>query len=79
MNPPVLITGGSQGIGRGIGMRLAADGYSVVTLDRVPPTQLLADEWFVEVDLASAHDTQRALSAVTSTTSSTCRTAGSAW
>lgn len=65
MTPPVLLTGGSQGIGRGIATRLAADGYAVVTLDRVPPAQLLTDERYVEVDLASPDDTQRALSAVT--------------
>lgn len=67
MTATVLITGGSQGIGRGIAERLAADGYALVTLDRVPPKQQLTDEWYVEVDLASAEDTQRALSKITET------------
>jgi NAD(P)-dependent dehydrogenase (short-subunit alcohol dehydrogenase family) len=34
-------------------------------LDRVPPKQQLADEWYVEVDLASADDTQRVLAKIT--------------
>ena len=65
MTPCVLITGGSRGIGRGIAARLGADGYALVTFDRVPPEKLLRGERFVEVDLASADDTGSALRTVT--------------
>ncbi len=65
MTPTVLITGASRGIGRGIAVRLAADGYTIVNLDRVPPEKPVRDEWYVEVDLASPEETGHALSMVT--------------
>ncbi len=65
MTPTVLITGASRGIGRGIAVRLAAEGYAIVNLDRVHPETPLKDEWYVEVDLASPEETQRSLSMVT--------------
>jgi len=60
-----LVTGGSQGIGRGVVERLAADGYRVVSLDRQPPPALAGDETYVEVDLAQPQATAQALAQVT--------------
>jgi 3-oxoacyl-[acyl-carrier protein] reductase len=60
-----LVTGGSQGIGRGVIERLAADGYRVVSLDRQPPPALAGDETYVEVDLAQPQATAQALAQVT--------------
>lgn len=60
-----LVTGGSQGIGRGIVERLAADGLGVVSLDRQAPAALADGETFVEVDLSQAQATAQALAQVT--------------
>ena len=57
----VLVTAASRGIGRGIAKRLAADGYAVVTLDRVAPAELLPRETFLQVDLSDAKATAAAL------------------
>ena len=57
-----LITGGSgDGIGRGIARRLAADGFHIVTLDRVHPVTFLPNETFIEVDLMDVSATDAAL------------------
>ena len=57
-----LITGGSgDGIGRGIARRLVADGFHIVTLDRVPPVTVLPNESFIEVDLMDVLATDSAL------------------
>ncbi|MGD9538066.1 MAG: SDR family oxidoreductase [Alphaproteobacteria bacterium] len=59
----ILITGGSQGIGRAIAERARADGYRVVLFDRVPPDSNELGE-FVEVDLADEQATAAALAAM---------------
>lgn len=60
-----LVTGGSQGIGRGIIERLAADGYRVVSLDWETPAALATDEIFIEVDLSQPQATAQALAEAT--------------
>ncbi len=56
-----LVTAASRGIGRGIVKRLAAEGYSIVTLDRDAPAELLAQETFLQVDLSDREATAAAL------------------
>jgi 3-oxoacyl-[acyl-carrier protein] reductase len=65
MKNSVLITGGSQGIGRAVALRMAEDGFAVVNLDRVPPATVLSAETFIEVDLANEEATREALSRAT--------------
>jgi NAD(P)-dependent dehydrogenase (short-subunit alcohol dehydrogenase family) len=50
----VLVTGGSQGIGRAMVRRCLADGFAVVTLDQAPPPDPLPGERHVAVDLLDA-------------------------
>jgi 3-oxoacyl-[acyl-carrier protein] reductase len=53
-----MVTGGSGSIGSAICRALVADGFRVVSLDRVAPRD--ADVPYVAVDLASADDVRRA-------------------
>jgi NAD(P)-dependent dehydrogenase (short-subunit alcohol dehydrogenase family) len=56
-----VVTGGSQGIGRGIIERLSDDGYETVNFDIQPPARLAARETHVGVDLRDAPATTAAL------------------
>ena len=56
-----LITGASNGIGRAIASRLAADGFQIITVDRVPPKLALPGELFFEADLADPNSTRDTL------------------
>ncbi len=57
----VLVTGGSQGIGRAVVRRLLGDGARVVNFDLRPPTELLPGESHVAVDLGDAAATRQAV------------------
>lgn len=61
----VLVTGGSQGIGRAIARRCAAEGWRVLTFDREMPTDPLEGEEHRVVDLADAAATAAALAEAT--------------
>ncbi|MDQ2139149.1 SDR family oxidoreductase [Alcaligenaceae bacterium B3P038] len=64
MDKHVLVTGGSQGIGRAVVMRLLSDGYRVVNFDLVPPAHTAPGEDFSEVDLVDGAALDAALSAL---------------
>jgi len=64
MTPDVLVTGGSQGIGRAIVHRLLEDGLNVVNFDLRAPASLLPGETHVQVDLSDAAATREAVSAL---------------
>ena len=55
----VVVTGGRQGVGRGIVQRLAADGLHVVVLDRAAPMEA----W--PADVAALDDPARVVAAIT--------------
>lgn len=56
-----VVTGASAGIGRSITQRLAAEGYKVITIDRVRPAQLAEGEDFHQADLADPAGTAKVL------------------
>ncbi len=60
MNPKVIVTGGSRGIGEAICAALAEDGYHVVNLDMGPPEHDRCHD-FLPVDLADRDATAAAL------------------
>jgi len=64
MSPWVLITGASQGIGRGIAMRLHDEGYGIINLDRIPPEESLEREHHYEVDLLNELQARQVLANV---------------
>ncbi|MDQ2183580.1 SDR family oxidoreductase [Alcaligenaceae bacterium A4P071] len=64
MDKHVLVTGGSQGIGRAVVLRLLSDGYRVVNFDLVPPAHTAPGEDFNEVDLVDGAALDAALSAL---------------
>jgi NAD(P)-dependent dehydrogenase (short-subunit alcohol dehydrogenase family) len=59
----VLVTGGSQGIGRAIAARCTAEGWEVTTLDREAPAAPLPGERHIATDLADPAATAAALEA----------------
>jgi NAD(P)-dependent dehydrogenase (short-subunit alcohol dehydrogenase family) len=60
----VLVTGGSQGIGRAVVERLLGDGLSVVNFDLVEPPSIDQRETFVQVDLSDETALLEALSQI---------------
>jgi NAD(P)-dependent dehydrogenase (short-subunit alcohol dehydrogenase family) len=60
----VVVTGGSNGIGRATVERLTGDGYHVFNLDLAAPTEALAGETFVHGDLTDEFSLTRALARI---------------
>ena len=60
-----IVTGASNGIGRGIAARLASDGDVVINLDRVPPKAESPARYY-EVDFADSEATIAVLKKVCS-------------
>ncbi len=61
----VVVTGGSNGIGRATVERLLEDGYDVVNVDLAAPSTRRANERFVQVDLTDVVATRAALAGLT--------------
>lgn len=59
-----LVTGGSNGIGRAIVRRLLADGYAVVNVDLIAPSDPQPGEHYERIDLASDTESRAALAVV---------------
>jgi len=59
-----LVTGGSNGIGRAIVCRLVADGYTVVNVDLVAPSEALPGEHYERIDLASDVESRASLAVI---------------
>jgi 3-oxoacyl-[acyl-carrier protein] reductase len=59
-----VVTGASAGIGRGIAQRLAADGFGIITIDRVTPKALIPGEEYFEADLADKDRTTEVLAEI---------------
>jgi NAD(P)-dependent dehydrogenase (short-subunit alcohol dehydrogenase family) len=56
MRPLAIVTGASRGIGRGIAIKLAEQGFGLLTFDRTPVERPLKHETFVKLDLAQRDD-----------------------
>lgn len=61
MGVRVLVTGGSQGIGRAVIERLSEDGYQIVNFDLKPPERLLPGEQYFFVDVSNEAALREAL------------------
>lgn len=60
-----LVTGGSNGIGRAVVTKLAAEWFNVVSLDVVPPTEEVPGASTTVGDVSKEVDVRRAVSAAT--------------
>lgn len=60
----VLVTGGSQGIGRAVVERLLTDGFTPVNFDLQAPAQVLTGETYVAVDVSDEVALKAALAQV---------------